>query len=78
MVHLRQTSSVQQYWRKFDELMNRVELPPSYIMSYFIARLRSDIALRFQAHMPKDLQDATMIATLIEKSFEGDPELRAD
>ncbi|PIN21602.1 hypothetical protein CDL12_05681 [Handroanthus impetiginosus] len=69
LMHLRQNGSVQDYWREFDELVNRVQLAPNYAVSCFIGGLRDDIATRVEAFDPKSLLDTARITTLLERNY---------
>ncbi|PIN02885.1 hypothetical protein CDL12_24600 [Handroanthus impetiginosus] len=56
LMHLQRKGSVQEYWKEFDELVNRLGL-------------LEDIATRVETYNPKSLRDTARIATLLERNY---------
>lgn len=50
--NLRQTGSVKDYHDAFDSIVSRLDLPPTYVLSCFIAGLIDDIQLQVRMFNP--------------------------
>ncbi|KAG8382225.1 hypothetical protein BUALT_Bualt05G0054600 [Buddleja alternifolia] len=66
LMNLRQMGSVKEYLDQFDELPNHVDLYETYVISYFLVGLKSDIAIQVSMFNAKSLQDAISLAKLQE------------
>ncbi|KAG8374641.1 hypothetical protein BUALT_Bualt10G0017100 [Buddleja alternifolia] len=69
LMNLKQTGSVKEYLDKFDELLNNVELSETYAISYFLAGLKSEIAIQVRMFKPKSLKEAISLSKLQEQSI---------
>ncbi|KAI3458858.1 hypothetical protein Pfo_015521 [Paulownia fortunei] len=62
LMNLKQTGTIQEYFNKFDELFNCVELTELYAISCLLGGLRTEISLFVKMFKPKNLQKTISLA----------------
>lgn len=69
LMTLKQRGTVDLYQTQFEDLLNRVDLPESYTVSYFLSGLKDEIQIAVKMFMPKTLSHAICLAKMEEKKL---------
>lgn len=64
LMQLRQTKTLAEYQRTFDNIMCKIDLPETKRMSCFIGRLRPEVAVGVKLLQPQNLLEASKLARL--------------